>query len=67
MRRGDAAERSGAGAALAYALALAGFLELASRAALAIPALFERIAAEDDASYRLRWIASRIDFFTSSS
>ncbi len=43
-------------ALLLYAAGVLAFLESASRLIVATPPLFERIAAEDDASYRLRWV-----------
>jgi hypothetical protein len=44
---------------LLYVAAVAAFLEGGSRAALSSGAFLERVAAEDDASHRLRWIRSR--------
>src|SRR5262245_59263587 len=46
-------------AGLLYVAAVLCLLEAASRAAVAWPPLFRRIAAEDDASHRLRWVQSR--------
>src|SRR5262245_7755825 len=39
-----------------YGVGLAVFFEAAARLALRSDALFQRIAAEDDASWRLRWV-----------
>jgi hypothetical protein len=40
----------------AYLLGLLCFVEVATRLALAIPPVFQRIAGPDDASWRLRWV-----------
>ena len=42
----------------AYALALALLFEGASRLALSSPAFLQRVSANDDPSWRLRWVAS---------
>jgi len=44
---------------LAYGLGVAVFFELASRVALSVDTFRERIHGHEDASKRLRWIASR--------
>ena len=44
---------------LLYVAAVLAFLEAASRLALSSGPLFQRIAAEDESSHRLRWIQSR--------
>jgi hypothetical protein len=46
------------GVLLAYGLGVAVFLEASARAALSVDAFRERIHGHDDASKRLRWIAS---------
>src|SRR5437899_6108665 len=42
--------------ATAYGVAVALFLEGASRAALSSDAFFRRVAGNDEASWRLRWV-----------
>src|SRR5262245_35541182 len=44
-----------------YGVGLAVFFEAAARLALRSDALFQRIAAEDDASWRLRWVRRQRD------
>lgn len=44
---------------LLYVAAVLLLLEAASRLAVSVGTLFQRIAAEDDSSHRLRWIQSR--------
>jgi hypothetical protein len=40
----------------AYLLGIACFVEAATRLALAIPPVFQRVVGPDDASWRLRWV-----------